>query len=70
MNIRQRLWSIYRLNGIKGLFAGLWPRLLKVAPACAIMISTFEYSKAFFYHYNVEKHNEALLISNQKQNDA
>lgn len=34
------------------------------------MISTFEYSKAFFYHYNVEKHNEALLISNQKQNDA
>ncbi|XP_011177471.2 probable mitochondrial glutathione transporter SLC25A40 [Zeugodacus cucurbitae] len=70
MNVRQRLWSIYRLNGIQGLFAGLWPRLLKVAPACAIMISTFEYSKAFFYHYNVEKHNEALLISNQKERDA
>lgn len=33
------------MYGVKGLFAGLTPRLLKVAPACAIMISTFEYSK-------------------------
>lgn len=33
------------MYGIRGLFAGLTPRLIKVAPACAIMISTFEYSK-------------------------
>lgn len=33
------------MYGVRGLFAGLAPRLIKVAPACAIMISTFEYSK-------------------------
>ncbi|XP_054730360.1 probable mitochondrial glutathione transporter SLC25A40 [Anastrepha obliqua] len=70
LNIRQRLLSIYRMNGIRGLYAGLGPRLLKVAPACAIMISTFEYSKAFFYHYNVEKHNEIMLLRSQKGNGA
>lgn len=37
--------SIYQTHGVRGLFAGLAPRLIKVAPACAIMISTFEYSK-------------------------
>ncbi|XP_072397844.1 mitochondrial glutathione transporter SLC25A40-like [Diabrotica undecimpunctata] len=35
-------------HGTRGLFAGLAPRLIKVAPACAIMISTFEYGKVFF----------------------
>ncbi|XP_056639554.1 probable mitochondrial glutathione transporter SLC25A40 [Diorhabda sublineata] len=35
-------------HGVKGLFTGLAPRLIKVAPACAIMISTFEYGKVFF----------------------
>lgn len=37
--------EIYKGYGIRGLFAGLVPRIAKVAPACAIMISTFEYSK-------------------------
>nr|XP_016942644.2 solute carrier family 25 member 40 [Drosophila suzukii] len=59
-----RLTAIYRMHGVRGLFAGCGPRLLKVAPACAIMISTFEYSKSFFFHYNVRQHNEALLLSN------
>ncbi|XP_030745831.1 solute carrier family 25 member 40-like isoform X2 [Sitophilus oryzae] len=40
--------DIYRSNGIRGLYAGLVPRLIKVAPACAIMISSFEYGKVFF----------------------
>lgn len=39
------LQNIYRQQGIKGLFAGLVPRLAKVMPACAIMISTYEYAK-------------------------
>ncbi|XP_055680822.1 probable mitochondrial glutathione transporter SLC25A40 isoform X2 [Lutzomyia longipalpis] len=47
------LESIYRLHGIRGLFAGIIPRLVKVAPACAIMLSSFEYGKAFFHTYNV-----------------
>uniref|UniRef100_A0A8B9MJZ8 Solute carrier family 25 member 40 n=1 Tax=Accipiter nisus TaxID=211598 RepID=A0A8B9MJZ8_9AVES len=33
------------------------PRLFKVAPACAIMISTYEYGKSFFSHLN-EKMNQ------------
>ncbi|XP_009887270.1 PREDICTED: solute carrier family 25 member 40 [Charadrius vociferus] len=54
-------WAIMRKivakNGITGLFAGIIPRLFKVAPACAIMISTYEYGKSFFSHLN-EKMNQ------------
>lgn len=35
-------------EGVKGLFAGLIPRLVKVAPACAIMISSYEFYKRYF----------------------
>lgn len=59
-----RLVSIYRSYGLRGLFAGYGPRLFKVAPACAIMISTFEYSKQYFFYYNVHQHNEKLLQHN------
>ncbi|CAG9765147.1 unnamed protein product [Ceutorhynchus assimilis] len=40
--------DIYTQHGIRGLYTGLTPRLIKVAPACAIMISSFEYGKVFF----------------------
>lgn len=53
--------NIYATNGIGGLFTGLAPRLIKIAPACAIMISSFEYGKLFFMRYNhsqLEKLNE------------
>ncbi|KAH8304933.1 hypothetical protein KR018_005585, partial [Drosophila ironensis] len=56
-----RLAAIYKMHGVRGLFAGVGPRLLKVAPACAIMISTFEYSKSFFFFYNVRQHTEAMM---------
>ncbi|NWT46918.1 S2540 protein, partial [Chroicocephalus maculipennis] len=49
--------KIVAKNGITGLFAGIIPRLFKVAPACAIMISTYEYGKSFFSHLN-EKMNQ------------
>nr|XP_010304296.1 PREDICTED: solute carrier family 25 member 40 [Balearica regulorum gibbericeps] len=49
-------WAVMRKivakNGITGLFAGIIPWLFKVAPACAIMISTYEYGKSFFSHLN------------------
>jgi len=35
-------------QGVRSLFSGLVPRLLKVAPACAIMISSYEFCKDFF----------------------
>uniref|UniRef100_A0A8B9CI93 Mitochondrial glutathione transporter SLC25A40 n=1 Tax=Anser brachyrhynchus TaxID=132585 RepID=A0A8B9CI93_9AVES len=54
-------WEVMRKiiakNGIAGLLAGIVPRLFKVAPACAIMISTYEYGKSFFFHLN-EKSNQ------------
>ncbi|XP_034119428.1 probable mitochondrial glutathione transporter SLC25A40 isoform X6 [Drosophila albomicans] len=61
-SVAERLSNIYRLNGMRGVFSGLGPRLFKVAPACAIMISTFEYSKSFFYHYNVDQHQQSMLL--------
>lgn len=39
------LASIYKEEGMQGLFRGWAPRMLKVAPACAIMISTYELGK-------------------------
>jgi solute carrier family 25 protein 39/40 len=44
--------QIRNQRGIPGLFSGIVPRLVKVAPACAIMISTYEFGKSFFRRYN------------------
>lgn len=46
--------NLYRQQGIKALFSGLAPRVMKVAPACAIMISTYEHFKHFFRQRNLE----------------
>lgn len=48
--------NIWRNSGVTGFYAGLTPRLFKVTPACAIMISSFEYGKTFFHKYNVNKY--------------
>lgn len=39
------LWHIYSREGMQGLFKGWAARCLKVAPACAIMISSYEIGK-------------------------
>lgn len=49
----QMLSNIYRANGFQGLFAGVTPRIIKISPACAIMVATFEYGKSFFYLRNI-----------------
>ncbi|TRY87809.1 hypothetical protein DNTS_015713, partial [Danionella cerebrum] len=41
--------------GYRGLFAGFLPRVIKVAPACAVMISTYEFGKAFFQKRNLDQ---------------
>lgn len=35
--------------------SGFLPRVIKVAPACAIMISSYEFGKAFFRKHNKER---------------
>ena len=56
-NTRDILIKIYRQNGLRGLFSGIVPRVVKVAPACAIMISTYEFGKRFFRNYNSNASN-------------
>lgn len=46
---------LYASEGFHALFAGLVPRITKVAPACAIMISTYEYFKTLFYNMNLQR---------------
>ncbi|KAM9784470.1 probable mitochondrial glutathione transporter SLC25A39 isoform X1 [Syngnathus typhle] len=47
--IMRDIWSEV---GYRGLFAGFLPRVIKVAPACAVMISSYEFGKAFFQNVN------------------
>ncbi|CCK72406.1 Mtm1p KNAG_0K00380 [Huiozyma naganishii CBS 8797] len=42
------LAGIWRSEGASGLYAGLGARVAKIAPSCAIMISSYEVSKKFF----------------------
>jgi solute carrier family 25, member 39/40 len=46
------LWHIFREEGAAGLWRGWIPRTLKVAPACAIMISCYEVGKRAFRSMN------------------
>ena len=39
---------VARTEGMGALFAGWVPRLVKVAPSCAVMIASYELGKAFF----------------------
>ena len=43
---------IWQTEGTSGLFRGWAARCLKVAPACAIMISSYEIGKKMFKHGN------------------
>lgn len=52
----QTMRNILRTGGIAGFYAGLTPRLFKVVMACAVMISTYEFGKRFFYEHNVKKY--------------
>lgn len=36
-------------------FLGFMPRVIKVAPACAVMISSYEFGKAFFHKLNIDR---------------
>lgn len=49
------LYSIWRDEGMPGLFKGWAARCLKVAPACAIMISSYEVGKKMARRMNEKK---------------
>ncbi|RYP54779.1 hypothetical protein DL768_000507 [Monosporascus sp. mg162] len=49
------LWHIFSTEGASGLWRGWIPRTLKVAPACAIMISSYEVGKRVFRSMNERK---------------
>ncbi|KAJ2975139.1 hypothetical protein NUW58_g8442 [Xylaria curta] len=59
-NMARLLWHIFRTEGMAGLWRGWIPRTLKVAPACAIMISSYEVGKKVFRGVN-ERHQRSLL---------
>ncbi|XP_015430550.1 PREDICTED: solute carrier family 25 member 40 isoform X2 [Dufourea novaeangliae] len=65
--------KIYHQNGVKGLFTGLIPRVIKVAPACAIMIATFEHGKRFFQTYNaniiLQHENDMQYLQHKANSD-
>lgn len=42
------LVSIYKKEGISALYSGFGPRVMKIAPSCAIMISSYEFGKKIF----------------------
>jgi solute carrier family 25, member 39/40 len=49
------LYHIFKEEGVRGLFKGWVPRCLKVAPACAIMISSYEVGKRWAKTRNEKK---------------
>lgn len=53
------LWHIYCTEGMQGLFKGWAARCLKVAPACAIMISSYEIGKKMAGTVNERREAEA-----------
>lgn len=50
------LWHIYQEQGARGLFKGWGARCLKVGPACAIMISSYEIGKKMANEINDRRH--------------
>ena len=51
-SMAQVMRKVVEQHGYKGLFAGFVPRCVKVAPACAIMITSYEMCKEYFVNYN------------------
>lgn len=59
LSLPRFLVHIFRDEGIAGLFRGWVARCLKVAPACAIMISTYEAGKMMARGVNERRHSSA-----------
>ncbi|KAI5841260.1 mitochondrial carrier domain-containing protein [Tricharina praecox] len=58
MSMPKVLFEIWREGGLQGLWKGCTPRMLKVAPACAIMISSYEVCKKAAMRVNHKNNRE------------
>jgi len=56
------LWHIFETEGMAGLWRGWIPRTLKVAPACAIMISCYEVGKRTFRSVNERAEQKKMIV--------
>jgi solute carrier family 25, member 39/40 len=61
MSMPRFMLHIWKEEGFHGTFKGWIPRVLKVAPACAIMISSYELGKRWATSSNARKDNKADL---------
>jgi solute carrier family 25 protein 39/40 len=59
-NMGRLLWHIFKTEGFPGLWRGWIPRTLKVAPACAIMISSYEVGKRAFRGVNERSRDQGF----------
>ncbi|CAI4231227.1 unnamed protein product [Auanema sp. JU1783] len=55
---REVFFNILKTRGPSALFTGVIPRLVKVAPACAIMIASYDFFKLYFARQNQRKAKE------------
>jgi solute carrier family 25 protein 39/40 len=58
MTMPRFLYHIFKEEGVGGLFKGWAARCLKIAPACAIMISSYEVGKKWAKNINERKREE------------
>ncbi|XP_065053069.1 probable mitochondrial glutathione transporter SLC25A40 [Rhopilema esculentum] len=54
------VFKLWAEQGFKSLFTGIVPRLAKITPACAVMISTYEYGKKYFRKKNGQRQEREL----------
>lgn len=59
LSLPRFLLHIFREEGTVGLFRGWAARCLKVAPACAIMISTYELGKRMAREVNERRQSDS-----------